>query len=226
MIRTMRNPWGELPSEPPYVLAADRPHVEVFNAQLGDGDFRLELGMMPEPFMGNRDAPLLMLNRNPGAGPGDIDVHRADRRYVAALRANLGPNPDDHLMVALRSEFSHTPAGAWMRKNFRELLEWVPSPEVLARRMLSVEFHGYHSKSWRSIGVTLPSQSYGFWLVERAIARAATIVIARGRRDWEIAVPALHNYGRIVTLRSSQCSAVSERNCGAEGFGQIVAALS
>jgi hypothetical protein len=220
-----RNPWLDLPAEPPYVLSADRPHVEAFNRQQTNRDYRLDLQMIPEPFGGNREAQLLFLNRNPGAGAGDVDVHRTDYRYVAALRANLGDNPKGHVSVALLPEFAETPAGRWCSRTFRAVIERACPAEELARRILGVEFHGYHSVSWRSIGITLPSQRYGFWLVEQAIARRATIVIARGKRDWEVAVPALHGYEHLVVLTNPRSSAVSERNCGPEGLDKIIAAL-
>jgi len=61
----------------------------------------------------------------------------------------------------------------------------------LADRVLAVEFHGYRSKKWPALPVTLPSQWYGFQLVREAIARKAFVVILRGERDWKVAVPEL-----------------------------------
>lgn len=92
--------------------------------------------------------------------------------------------------------------------------------------MLAVEFHGYHSKKWRHIPVTLPSQRYGFWLVERAIERGALIVILRGRVDWEIAVPELGTYDNRIVTHSHQSSAISPGNCGSAGFEQFIHAVS
>jgi hypothetical protein len=224
-LRRPSNPWLELPTRPPYVLPADRPHVEAFNRQQAKSAYRLKLEMIPEPFMGPRDARLVFLNRNPGAGEGDPELHRANRRYVAALRANFDPDRDGHLGPALLSEFEDTPAGRWCRRSFKALIQHAGSTEELARKMLSVEFHGYHSKSWCPIGITLPSQHYGFWLVECAIRRGATIVIARGRRDWEVAVPALYGYEGVVTMRNPQNSAVTPGNCDPGGFERIIAAL-
>jgi hypothetical protein len=100
-----------------------------------------------------------------------------------------------------------------------------PRPERLARKILSVEFHGYHSPQWRPIGFTLPSQHYSFWLVQQAMARGATVVIMRGQRDWEVSVPGLQDYERLVIPHSFRSPAISEGNCGRDGFERIVAAL-
>ena len=224
-----RNPWLDLPEQPLYVLPADRPHVEAFNRQNADSanaKYRLDTRLMPEPFGGNRQATLVFLNRNPGLSSGDPRVHHDNQRYVAALRANLGSAANGHQAVGLLPEFKQTPAGRWCRERcFKALINHSHAPEDLARKILSVEFHGYHSPQWRPIAFTLPSQHYGFWLVEQAMARRATIVIMRGRSDWEVAVPGLQDYERRVVLRSFRSPAVSERNCGPKGFERILAAL-
>jgi hypothetical protein len=211
------------------VLPADRPHVEAFNQQnagSANAKYRLDTRLMPEPFGGNRQAKLVLLNRNPGLSSGDPRVHHDNQRYVAALRANLGSAADSHQAVGLLPEFKQTPAGRWCRERcFKALINRSHAPEDLARKILSVEFHGYHSQQWRPIGFTLPSQHYGFWLVRRAMARRATIVIMRGQRDWEVAVPELQDYEGRVIPHSFRSAAISEGNYGSEGFKRILAAL-
>ena len=63
--RPLPNPWMELPSRAPYVLSSDRPFVEAFNKHADEAK-RLDLDLLPEPFMGNRSAPLVVLGLNPG----------------------------------------------------------------------------------------------------------------------------------------------------------------
>jgi hypothetical protein len=91
--------------------------------------------------------------------------------------------------------------------------------------VLSVEFHGYHAASWRPIPVTLPSQRFGFWLVENAMERGATIVRARGEKVWEVAIPRLHGYRRLVPTRSQRSAYVSRGNLGVDGFQKVLRAL-
>ena len=76
------------------------------------------------------------------------------------------------------------------------------------------------------IPITLPSQWFGFSLVEQAIARGATVVMTRGSRQWTVAVPALMAYERVVRLKSPQEAAISPRNCGDQGWETILDALS
>jgi len=46
------NPWADLPHEPPYVLASDRPYLDVYNATLkaDDDDHRIAFDLPPGPY--------------------------------------------------------------------------------------------------------------------------------------------------------------------------------
>jgi hypothetical protein len=110
----MDNPWSELPMIPSYVIPADRPHIEAFNDLFGggDGNCRLDLDLFPEPFIGRRDANLVILALNPGKSPGDFEAHQ-DPRFLAVMRAKLMDDPAVHLFTGLLDEWQDTPAGKW-----------------------------------------------------------------------------------------------------------------
>jgi hypothetical protein len=218
----LRNPWLDLPADgQDYVLPEDRPHVEAFNAGARP-DFRLDLRLVPEPFLGPRDAPLVILMLNPGRVPADLKLHRGEFRHV--LRANLGNDPEAQRHLGFRPEFAaHRP---WWRNRFARVIDEGHSPEELSRKVLSIEFHGYHARRWRPIPITLPSQHYGFWLVGRAMKRGATIIPARGKNLWKIAVPKLDSYEHLVPTRNPRAAYVSPGNLGAVGFQRVLDALA
>jgi hypothetical protein len=138
---------------------------------------------------------------------------------------NLGDETDGHVQVGLLDEFADTPAGKWSRGRCFPLVKGSGlSPEELARKVLIVEFHGYHSKASRPLPITLPSQEYGFWLVSQAVERGATVVIMRATPDWKIAVPALSS-AEAVLLSNPQNASISPGNCLAGGFERVLAAL-
>ena len=60
----MNNPWRHLPDIPPFVLDSDRRAIEEFNAS-ASADTHVHLDLLPEPFLGNKDAPVVLLNLNP-----------------------------------------------------------------------------------------------------------------------------------------------------------------
>ena len=221
--RPLPNPWMELPSHVPYVLSSDRPFVEAFNKHADEAK-RLDLSLLPEPFIGNRSAPLVVLGLNPGWSEQNSENYSTPARLHAIL-ANLRDEPEGQVHYALTAEFASTPVGEWWRRCVRQLVLADQPLEHLVRSVLAVEFHGYHARSFELIPVTLPSQWFGFSLVEQAIARGATVVMTRGRRKWEVAVPELMSYTRVVRLRSPQAAAISPGNCGDRGWAMILGAL-
>lgn len=81
------NPWLQLPAEPPYVLPADRPFVDRFNERARDRH-RIRLEIIPEPYLGNPDAPVVLLNLNPGFVDDDRGL-LLEPPFNDAARANL-----------------------------------------------------------------------------------------------------------------------------------------
>lgn len=222
----VENPWLDLPERPPYVLSQDRPQVEAFNGRLrpADAEYRLDLRLIPAPFMGNPDAELVLLACNPGISPGDLEAH-ADPDFAGTLRANIQGHPESRAAVGLLDRFRSTPAGKYWRKTFKAVLQYVESADELATRVLIVEFYAYRSLSYRRMRKALPSQRFGFDLVGAAVRRGATIVILRGANDWHMAVQELRSYPNVVRLRNHRNSALSPGNCGQEGFRRILAAV-
>jgi hypothetical protein len=88
-----------------------------------------------------------------------------------------------------------------------------------------VRFHGYHSQWWRPIPHTLPSQSFAFYLVRRAISRDAVIVLGRIAAIWKIAVPELASYPNVVAPKQNRSVQISRGNFSPENFERIEQAL-
>jgi hypothetical protein len=62
------NPWQRMRREEPYVLPEGRAAVNRWNDLLGSGDpRRIEFHILPEPFLGLLDAPVLVPMANPGS---------------------------------------------------------------------------------------------------------------------------------------------------------------
>lgn len=60
--------WQRMRREEPYVLPEDRAAVNRWNVLLGSGDpRRIEFHILPEPFLGLLDAPVLVPMANPGS---------------------------------------------------------------------------------------------------------------------------------------------------------------
>ena len=86
------NPWADLPHNPDYVLPDDAPDVRQFNERASE-IHRLQIDkLIPEPFIGNPEAPLVLLSNNPGFGKG------AECRQVPAFKARMR-DPGYHEIV-------------------------------------------------------------------------------------------------------------------------------
>ena len=109
------NPWLALPSRAPYVLPEDRSAVERFN-RTAAAPVRLETSLLPEPYVGRVDAPVVLLTLNPGVSPGDFALHTD-----SAFQQRVPPNVALHLTGRPRT---------------------VPSSGKIAVRLRSSRLHG------------------------------------------------------------------------------------
>ncbi len=203
------NPWLRLPRVAPYVLDEDRLAVEVFNAD-APVHVRLHVDTCPEPFFGDPDAPIVVLLLNPGVSE--------DGRYDDGLHATVSGDGRTQRHFYIGSD------NRWWRKLVSALARERPGVDV-ARRVLSVEFIAYRSRSFGCGQLRLPSQAYAFALVRRAIRRGAAVVIVRGERHWIGAVPELHGHAQRVSIVNPQSAALSARNLAGDGFARLLAAL-
>ena len=86
------NPWIHLPTEPPYILPKDKAVVELFN-RTADVKHLLEVGkLIPEAFVGARDAPVILLSNNPGFKDEEVAA-KQDAAYCERMRRNLIHEP-------------------------------------------------------------------------------------------------------------------------------------
>jgi hypothetical protein len=213
------NPWLAVPSQPPYALLSDSNEISAFNSKARD-IYRLQLNVMPEPFVGIATAPVVLLGLNPGFDDEDPEVH-ARPGFQALLRNNYAHGSSDYPFYFLNPTFE-SPGRQWWETRLRCLRAKFETIQ-LARSVFCVEYFPYPSRKFGHTTVQVPSQVYGFGLVRSAIARGAVVVIMRARKLWMSKVPELSEYSRAFTLNSSQNVVVSPRNCA--GFDAIVSAI-
>lgn len=219
------NPWLHLPTEPPYVLPEDRKAVDDFNRAL-DPTHKHYLHtdkLLPEAFIGAKDAPVVLLSNNPGFEEKGIPFRQADN-FRAMMRNNLHHVATDWPFVYLNPAFDAW--GTWWRlKRLRWLIAEFDQ-QTVARCILNVVYFPYASLRFGHKRLRLPSQDYGFDLVRNAVSRNAVIILMRpGKREaWETAVPQLKDYGRFFQVQNPQNPAISPNNC--LGYSEIVRAIA
>jgi hypothetical protein len=212
------NPWRSLPEKPLYILPEDASLIADFNTIAAE-KFRVRLEVYPEPFLGQTDAPLVVLGLNPGFKELDLSQH-SKPLFAARLRGNLLHEDAQYPFYLLDPEIERTKY--WERK-LRPLIESV-GVRTVAQNVLCVEYFPYHSFRFRHGKLSLPSQQYSFSLVRSAINRGAVILMLRGKKLWFSAIPELMQYKKCYFPNSVQNPTVSRRNFPL-GFEPAIAAL-
>jgi hypothetical protein len=220
-VTSLQTPWHVIdPSDPPYVLASDEPHIRAFNATVGEGSRdAFDLTLLPDPWVGRLQAPVVLLNLNPGHSPGDAAAHQLPE-VRRAIVANLRQEPTRFPLFYLDPDLANVPGARWWRQSLRRLIERFGAEQV-ANQVVCLEFHAYHSGTYKPLPVTLPSQWFVFGKLREAIDRGATVVVMRGQAAWRRAVPELLSHQQAFTTRSVRASVVSPRNCP-DGWDQIL----
>jgi hypothetical protein len=211
------NPWRELPETGQLVLRSDADLVKQFNARVKP-DHRLHLNLIPEPYLGNPIAPVVLLNLNPGFHKSGESLHR-DRDFRRAARDNLLHARKSWPFYLLDPSLKEGRGRKWWLSCLSALIDEVGSDKTVASSIFVAEIHGYHSKRYRRQRPALPSQRYTVSLVQQALARNALCLIMRGAKYWRMAVPGLE---KCPKLRNPRNPSISCRNCGSDSFAEIV----
>jgi hypothetical protein len=213
----IQNPWHILSKSAPFVLPADATAIAQFNLSARP-DHAIHLEIVPEPFLGNPSAPVVLLNKNPGFVESGRQVH-LESAFNAAAIANLEHRHPGYPFYLLDPGHP-SPGQDWWRPKLRALIEAVGLRSVAANVFVA-ELHGYHSKSFSS-RLHVPSQAYTRQLVVNALARGATFVVMRGMQEWQALVPELGRNPSLVEVVNPRNPAISPRNCP-ELFERILA---
>jgi hypothetical protein len=217
----MNNPWVQLPHIEPFVLKEDRPSIQSFN-QSADELHQIHLELLPEPFIGDPNAPVVLLNLNPGYNVRDIRFHQSDEYFIRSLRNNLEQRTQEYPFYPLDPRNGASPASRHCLRRLDRLIKEC-GPLRVAHGVLVVEFFPYHSKKYKRVASVLASQRYSFYLVEQAIHRKAIVVLMRSEKRWRTHVSQLNEYP-VLKIRSWQNPTITKKNLR-DGFDEIVGRL-
>jgi hypothetical protein len=223
------NPWeGRVPSTPPFVLPEDAAAVNAFNHKPRlNPDFFLHVDLiLPEPFAGDRYAPVVLLSNNPGVTPATAP-NRQGQAYMNLVRANLAHDPTLPVPFIFMAPECGRESREWWRKRLRWLIEDC-GEEAVVRNILNVVAFPYPSGRYNHARVDLQSQArrYALQLVREAMHREAVIIRMRNRKQDPFlqGLPELKTYPHVYTVRNSQKPFISPGNCP-EGLAAAVRAI-
>ncbi len=219
----MKNPWTKLikGKRNQYYLEKDLSKINNFNRNLGkkNKNIRIHLSSIPEPFIGNPEAKVILLNLNPGYNKESVFKQNKHRDFREEVVNNLKhKKPGKHPFYYLDPKFEKHPGYKWWNSVLEDLITEA-GREIVSNSVFCIEYFPYHSKNAPTLKAE--SQNYNFYLVKKAIERKALIVIIRYEKQWLAAVSQLkeHTY---IKPKSSQCGYISKDNLKGSDFNKIL----
>jgi len=219
----IENPWRKLPQSKPFVLSDDAEEVKRFNKNpKRKSEHVVRLGLLPEPFVGSNDAPVLLLSNNPGYGKGAKVRKKAAFRKL--MRKNLRHTLTTCPFVYLHPDITKLGLKWWPNK-LRHLINECGEAAV-ARSVLNVTYFPYASERFKHGKLALGSQQYSFQMVREAMERNAVIVLLRKCKWWFEAVDGLEKYAKLYRVKNTQSPTISPNNfADPNAFDAIVRAI-
>jgi hypothetical protein len=217
------NEWLKVPQAAPFVPPCELQMIEDHNKAMHSDSHQLKLDVLPEPYIGNPDAPVYLLNLNPGYSSKDVEWHnRAD--FGGAIRANLTHEKTAYPFYFMDPKFAEAEGSKWWLKKLGPLIK-ANGLQQVAKAIFCIEYVGYHSFKYHRIspkitGGYLPTQQYAASMVRDAMAKEKTIILMRSRAQWFWLVPELEKYGKLLRLKNPQNPYVSPNNL--EEFDHVV----
>jgi hypothetical protein len=217
----MRNPWIDLPETAPFVLACDKQAIFDFN-HTAKPEHKIHLELLPEPYAGNPEAKIVLLNLNPGFYERNEQFLLGDKHFFNASRANLTHTKQAYPFYHLDPRNAASPGYYWWSRKLKPLIDLYGLKKV-AHEMCVVEYFPYHSVNF-GCTIFIPSQGYNVYLVKEGLKRNALIIQMRSRRVWQSVVPGLGSYLNYYELKNPRNPTISANNCPS-GFPEILKVL-
>lgn len=208
----MKNPWINFQPSSQMVHPDDREIVDFHNLK-SKTQHRFLLHLAPEPWIGNINAPIVILLANPGATNLDLSGKPQIKaeEIIAKSISNLHQDLKTYKHFFFDPALEGTQGQKWYLKSFKSLLKEFDI-EHISNSILTCEMAPYHSKNWKKPNSNFPTQDYTNFLVREAIERGAVILMHRARKLWLEMVPELEKYPYKYMPSSWQSAAVSPNN--------------
>ena len=226
----MDNPWADKvrswqKESERYILEEDEKVLDSKNLTE-----KFELKLLPEPYIGNREAPIYLLNLNPSVEdlmclPDPEEIKPLMDRLKSHILCNYtfyeNKNEGFHCDQYAKFKFYHLdPAYKyfqgfwWWYKKLKKLIERLQTHDLLdsfkisANSFFNIEYLPYHSKQYFNIGCKLPSQCFNIELVKTALKEGKIIIIMKGIKQWKEEIGNFAEYEKVYTLNSYQNSII------------------
>ena len=203
-----KNPWTKI-SWRNTIADYDKFCVVPFLIGYGKGTsaHQLHNELLPEPFHGDFNAGVYLLNGNPGFSNDDL-LYLGDKYLESAIKKTLNQkSTGSHVpMIWLDKTFKAYPGYKWWNRILKDFIAHKFNPKLCV-----IEYSPYHSKNLPSLP-SLPSDDYVNWHIQEAIKQEKWIIIMRCEKQWLNRIPQLIGYSRLLRCSSPQNVKISLNN--------------
>ncbi len=196
MQKEVKNPWEGIKG-PPFYFEEDKKIIDKFNSKLEKNPHFIHSDLMPEPYMGNPKANVILLFANPGYGKNERNDYKIPG-FQDAIINNLTHSNKEYPYYYLNPGFVHpssdgkpkyTDGGKWVLARTKKLRKELNIDEKeLSKKIFTIQLHPYHSEKFKPVKEKFVGHQYTMYLffdaVERAIKGEALIVCARSYSYW------------------------------------------
>lgn len=202
---SVTNPWLSLPISKPLIAPCD---TAIINRLLSRNKTVLFPDLYPEPYMGDPDARVYLLNGNPGYSdtdncfsfPSSVMHSIMPDVYSHRIRSfiwNDYQNPVQTICPRTGRTIVHPGHEYWQKKLKRLTQEIGHNPKIFV-----LEFFPYHSRSFLPF-MKKPLYSFDYTkdLIENAIGLNKLFFVLRHESEWLAAIPNLKT-ANLFTLKS------------------------
>lgn len=205
LLSTMRlpipNPWANITINDT-IADCDKPVIKALPDKV---KMHIEIRTLPEPYHGDPEASVYLLNGNPMAG--DNDLHYIGQpAYQKEIKDELMHINTDFLWLRKNETIVDAngipyPGYAYWKKYTKELRAAKNNPSLFC--IEAFPYHTKHSSDFSSV-CNLPSDGYTNAMILHAIRNNKYIVLMRCAKYWMKRVPELIDYPRLITLNTNQ----------------------
>lgn len=208
----MKNPWPKLIKTGNYILDSDLDIVREFNKKFRyNPDYQIKTNLPPEPFIGDKSAPIVLLDISPGFSRSDYYFYK-EIKGTKIWQKNLKHIKNEYPFFMLDPHFSNKKSGfdTWTKK-LRDLIYFYGAKKI-SRSIFCINYFPYHSKKIGPLLNKLPSQKYSFYLVNDSINRKAVIILLSGKKHWLREIPDLVNYKNLFISNVPRNTSITPKN--------------
>ena len=212
----MENPWLELPKKQPYVLDQDSRIINQYNEKYGDTISKIQTHLLPDPYVGNTAAPIIILTKNPGYDQLHDTYWHSRNDFHQIIRDNIEQKPSEFPFAYFNPQIKGCPGNTWHKQKMKWLIADT-SLKVVTQNVCSIPLFPYHCSSLKSIpkSITkdiLPSQYFTQYILQQAIKRDALIIFMMAKSLWLKLVPELEKYPKCYKVKNPQTPVISPNN--------------